>query len=81
MSAKKRRRKAKIAHLVRLDENHGWLYLMKSKRRDGPRAAKLWWTCIVPLGDKLGAKAWMALHRCESGRAGLVENYRRRVAQ
>lgn len=80
MSAAKRRRKAQIAHLVRLDENHRRLYLMASKRRDGPRAAKLWWACIVPLGDKLGPQAWTALRRCEVGRAGLVEKYRKRVA-
>lgn len=79
MSAKKRRHKAKIARLVRLDENHRRLYVMTSKRRDGERAAKLWWECIVPLGDKLGARAWMSLRRCDEGRDGLIQNYRKRV--
>ena len=80
MSAKKRRRKAQIVRLVQLDENHSRLYLVSSKRHDGLRAAKLWWACIVPLGDKLGTQAWAALHRCELGKAVLVENYRKRVA-
>lgn len=81
MSAKKRRRKAQIARLIRLDANHGWLYLMKSPRRDGPRAARLWWNCIVPLGDKLERQkpgAWAALPRCVEGSVGLLHNFNKR---
>jgi len=85
MSAGKRRRKAKLARLKRLDENHSWLYLMKSPRRDGPRAAALWWNCIVPLGDKLESQragAWASLNRCATGKVGLTQNYeKRRAAQ
>lgn len=83
MSAAKRRRKAKLARLRRLDENHAWLYLMKSPRRDGPRAAALWWNCIVPLGDKLETQkpgAWLSLNRCATAEPILVENYRKRMA-
>ena len=83
MSSAKRRRKAKLARLKLLDANHGWLYLMKSPRRDGMRAAALWWNCIVPLGDKLETQkpgAWLSLHRCATGGAGLIENYRKRRA-
>ena len=83
MSAAKRRRNAKLMRLKRLDENHLWLYLMKSPRRDGPRAMAVWWSCIVPLGDKLETQkpgAWLSLQRCATGGAGLVENYRKRMA-
>jgi len=83
VSAAKRRRNAKLMRLKRLDENHLWLYLMKSPRRDGPRAMALWWNCIVPLGDKLETQkpgAWLSLNRCASGGQGLVENYRKRMA-
>lgn len=81
MSAKKRRRKAQLARLRKLDANHGWLYFMKSPRRDGPRAAALWWNCIVPLGDKLERQkpgAWAVLTRCAEGSAGLLHNYQKR---
>lgn len=78
MSAAKRRRQAQIARLVRLDRTHQRLYLMASKHRDGERARQLWCAVIVPLGDKLGEQAWHALPRCETGRAILRENYRRR---
>ncbi len=83
MSAKKRRRKAKTARLLKLDANHSWLYLMKSSRRDGPRAAALWWNCVVPLGDKRERQkpgAWAALPRCAEGKAGLVANFKKRCA-
>jgi hypothetical protein len=82
VSAKKRRRKAQLARLQQLDRNHIWLYLMSSPRRDGDRAMRLWWRCIVPLGDKLEkqkAGAWAALHRCDQGKAILMDNYRRRT--
>lgn len=84
MSAAKRRRKAQLARLAKLDENHSWLYLMKSPRRDGPRAVALWWTCIVPLGDKLESQkagAWASLKRCDTGKRGLVSNYEARRAR
>jgi hypothetical protein len=83
MSAAKRRRRAKLERLKRLDENHLWLYLMKSPRRDGPRAMALWWNCIVPLGDKLEAQkagAWQSLDRCAIGKVGLMHNYEKRRA-
>lgn len=83
MSAAKRRRRAKLERLKRLDENHLWLYLMKSPRRDGPRAMALWWNCIVPLGDKLEAQkagAWQSLDRCAIGKVGLLNNYKTRRA-
>ncbi len=83
MSSKKRRRKAQMARLVKLDANQLWLYLMKSPRRDGPRAEALWWRCIVPLGDKLESQkpgAWDTLPRCGTGKALLLENYRKRRA-
>lgn len=81
MSAAKRRRKAQLKRLQKLDANHGWLYLMKSARRNGPRAERLWWTCIVPLGDKLERQksgAWAALPRCREGTAGLLHNFNKR---
>lgn len=83
MSAAKRRRKAQIKHRQKLDANHGWLYYKKSPRRDGPRAAALWWNCIVPLGDKLERQkrgAWAALSRCVEGKAGLLANFNKRSA-
>lgn len=83
MSAAKRRRKAQIKRLQKLDANHSWLYYMKSPRRDGPRAAALWWKCVVPLGDKLERQkpgAWAALSRCAEGKAGLQANFNKRRA-
>lgn len=85
MSASKRRRKKQLARLSKLDANHGWLYLMKSPRRDGPRAAALWWNCIVPLGDKLERQkpgAWDVLPRCAAGSGLLLAGFihRARVA-
>lgn len=81
MSAAKRRRKAAIARLIRLDQTYRRLYLMTSPRRDGPRSWRLWFGCVVPLGDKLGVPAWSALSRCETGRAILLSNYRKREAR
>lgn len=85
MSPAKRRRKAQLARLAKLDANHGWLYLMKSPRRDSSRAKALWWNCIVPLGDKLERRkpgAWQSLDRCPTGKIGLLYNYeKRRTAQ
>lgn len=83
MSSAKRRRKAKLACLKRLDENHGWLYYKTSPRRDGPRAIALWWNCIVPLGDKLEkqkAGAWDTLPRWTSVKGHLAELSRARTA-
>lgn len=81
MSSAKRRRKAQIARLVKLDANHSWLYLIKSPRRDGARAMALWHNCIVPLGDRLERQkpgAWAALPRCAEGVAGLLRNFEKR---
>ncbi len=81
MSAAKRRRKAQLAKLVKLDANHSWLCLMKSPRRDGPRALRLWWACIVPLGDALEKKkpgAWAALPRYRTGPDILMDTFHER---
>lgn len=83
MSAKKRRRKAKLAHLVRLDATYHRLYLLKSPRRGGPRADCLWWGCIVPLGDALETQkpgAWHTLPRDSTGPDILMHNYHQRRA-
>lgn len=82
MSAKKRRRKAQIARLVRMDANQSRLYLMKSPHRDGPRAWRLWLGCIVPLGDKLERQkpgVWAMLPRCNAGRTILIRNFNKRM--
>jgi hypothetical protein len=79
MSSKKRRRKTQVARLVKLDATYHRLYLMSSPRRDGPRSWRLWFGCIVPLGDKLGAAAWAALPRCDTGDDILQLNYLKRL--
>jgi hypothetical protein len=84
MSARTRRRARQIARLIALDRNHSRIYLMTSKHRDGPRAARLWWSCIVPLGDKLErqkAGAWHALPRCSTGDDILMMRYRERTGR
>lgn len=81
MSAKKRRRKAKIKYLQKLDANHLWLYLLASPRRDGHRAMQLWWGCVVPLGDKLERQkpgAWHSLPRHPSSPDILMYNFHKR---
>jgi hypothetical protein len=84
MSAAKRRRKARLARLVRVDATHSRLSLMSSPRRNGPRAWRLWFGSIVPLGDALErAKpgAWATLPRYESGRNILLHNFKKRNAR
>lgn len=91
MSAKKRRRKAKIELLRKLDATYSHLYLMASPRRDGHRAScprrdgyrasRLWWGSIVPLGDKLESQkpgVWHSLPRFPGGPDILMDNYRER---
>lgn len=81
MSAAKRRRKAQVAHLLKLDRTYHRLYLMSSPRRDGPRSWRLWFGCIVPLGDKLERQkpgAWHALPRCGTGEDILMLNFKKR---
>lgn len=83
MSSKKRRRKAQLARLVKLDATYARLYLMRSPRRDAPRSWRLWLGVIVPLGDKLETQrpgAWAALPRCRTGDDILMLNYRKRRA-
>jgi hypothetical protein len=81
MSAAKRRRKAQIARLVRMDRTYHRLYLMASPHRDGPRSWRFWLGCIVPLGDKIGPAGWSALPRCDTGEDILLNNYRRRTGK
>lgn len=81
MSAKKRRRKAQIARLIKLDATYLHLYLLKSPRRDGDRASRLWWGVIVPLGDKLEKQkpgAWHSLPRSPGGPDILMHCFRER---
>lgn len=84
MSARTRRRARQIARLIALDRNHARLYLMASRHRDGPRAAHLWWSCIVPLGDKLErqkAGAWHVLPRSSRDPDILMMRYRERTGR
>lgn len=84
MSARNRRRARQIARLIALDRNHSRIYLMTSRHRDGPRAARLWWSCIVPLGDKLESQkagAWHALPRSSRDPDILMIRYRERTGQ
>lgn len=81
MSSKKRRRKAQIARLLKLDATYARLYLMSSPRRDWSRTGRLWYSCIVPLGDKLERQkpgAWRTLPRCSAGEDILMRGYRKR---
>jgi hypothetical protein len=81
MSAKKRRRKAQIGRLVRMDATYHRLYLLSSPRRDGPRSWRLWFGCVVALGDALEKKqpgAWAALPRSQIGTGILLHNFNKR---
>lgn len=81
MSAKKRRRKAQIERLRKLDATYMRLYLLASPRRNGPKSWRLWQCCVTPLGDKLESQkpgAWHALDRCPKGDDILMDNYRKR---
>lgn len=76
MSAAKRRRKAQLARLVRMDATYLRLHLKSS-----PRSWRLWFGCVVALGDALEKKkpgAWAALPRCESGSRILLHNFNKR---
>ncbi len=81
MSSAKRRRKAQLARLVRMDATYSRLYLISSPRRDGPRSWRLWFGCIVPLGDALEKKkpgAWASLPRSPGGPDILMHNFKKR---
>lgn len=81
MSSKKRRRKAAIERLIKLDNTYEHLYLLKSPRRDGERSWALWMGVIVPLGDKLEKQkpgAWHSLPRNPSSIDVLMINFRKR---
>jgi hypothetical protein len=83
MSAAKRRRKAQLARLVRMDATYSRLYLKSSPRRDGPRSWRLRVGCVIPLGDALErAKpgAWASLPRSDEGRYILLQNFNKRNA-